>query len=110
MEKIAQHQAIVLDLLKTFESSNYDGQTYILTDTIHHHYQVMRAGWDSRNHYYLRVRVHLHIKADGKIWVMENRTEEDVAEMLVDLGVPKNEIVLALLPEHARQLSGYAVA
>ena len=41
---------------------------------------------------------------------MENRTEEDIAEMLVEMGIPKNEIVLALLPEHVRQFSGYAVA
>jgi hypothetical protein len=29
---------------------------------------------------------------------------------LVEMGIPKNEIVLALLPEHVRQFSGYAVA
>jgi glutathionylspermidine synthase len=110
MEKITKHQAIVLDLLKAFENDNQDGQTYILTDTVHHHYQVMRAGWDSRNHYFLRVRVHLHIKSDGKIWIMENRTEEDIAEMLVERGVQKKDIVLALLPEHVREFSGYAVA
>jgi glutathionylspermidine synthase len=110
MEKIGKHQAIVLDLLKAFENNNQDGQTYILTDTVHHHYQVMRAGWDSRNHYFLRVRVHLHIKSDGKIWIMENRTEEDIAEMLVERGVQKKDIVLALLPEHVRELSGYALA
>jgi glutathionylspermidine synthase len=110
MEKIAELQAIVLDLLKTFEAESKDGQTYILTDTIHHHYQVLRAGWDSRNHYFLRIRIHLHIKPDGKIWIMENRTEDDIAEMLVELGVQKSSIVLALLPEHVRQFSGYAVA
>ena len=70
----------------------------------------MRAGWDSRNHYFLRVRVHLHIKSDGKIWIMENRTEEDIAEILVEQGVQKKDIVLALLPEHVREFSGYAVA
>lgn len=41
---------------------------------------------------------------------MENRTEEDIAEMLVERGVQKKDIVLALLPEHVRELSGYAVA
>jgi len=41
---------------------------------------------------------------------MENRTEEDIAEMLVELGVQRKDIVLAWLPEHVREFSGYAVA
>ena len=51
----------------------------------------------------------MHIKSDGKIWIMANRTEEDIAEMLVEQGIQKKGIVLALLPEHVREFSGYAV-
>jgi hypothetical protein len=109
MEKIEKYQAIILNFLQQYESEHKDGETYVLTDTIHHHYQIMRAGWDNLNHYFLRVRIHLHIKPDGKIWIMENRTEDEIAEILVDLGVDKKDIVLALLPEHVRELSGYGV-
>ena len=110
MEKIEKHQSIILKFLQRYEETNNDGQTYILTDTLHHHFQVMRAGLDSRNHYFLRVRIHLHIKSDGKVWIMENRTEDDVAELLANMGINKSDIIIALLPEKARQFSGYGVS
>ena len=109
MEKIAKHQTIILRFLEQYEQEHKDEQTYLITDTQHHHYQIMRAGWDSHNHYYLRVLIHLHIKTDGKIWIMENRTEDEVEEILVDLGVLRGDIVLGVLPEHVRELSGYGV-
>jgi ribosomal protein L31E len=107
MEKITFYQSAILSFLQKFEQEK---DTYIISDTIRHHYQVMRAGRDHRDVYFVRIRLHLHIKPDGKIWILENRMEEDIAEWLVKNGVAASDIVLALLPEHARQYSGYAVA
>jgi glutathionylspermidine synthase len=107
MDRIKKYQKIIINLLKPFKNEPTD--TYVLIDKEQRHYQVMRAGWDNQQHYFLRVRMHLHIKPDGKIWIMENRTEEDIAEMLVAQGVPKLDIVLALLPVYARSHSGYGV-
>jgi hypothetical protein len=56
------------------------------------------------------VRVHLQLLPTGKVYLLENRTETDIAEELVALGVSNTDIVLAFLPTHVRQYSGYAVA
>jgi XisI protein len=107
MEVIKKYQKIIIDLLKPFE--NEATGTYVIFDKEQRHYQVMRATWDSKQHYFLRVLIHLHIKTDGKIWIMENRTEEDMGDLLVEKNVPKAHIVIALLPEQVRSHSGFAV-
>ncbi len=110
MDKIKKYQAIIIALLKEYEQKGSKSETYIITDTIHHHYQVVRAGWDSKNHYYFRVRMHLNIRNDGKIWIMENQTEDEISEILVDRDIPKTDIVIGILPESVRMHTGYAVA
>ena len=108
MDRIKEYQEKIIKLLSPFE--NKSKGIYLITDTQHQHYQILRADWDSQNRYYFRVRVHLHIQLNGKIWVMENQIEEDMAELLVEEGIPKSDIVLALLPESVRPHTGYAIA
>ncbi|MCB9267704.1 MAG: XisI protein [Lewinellaceae bacterium] len=52
---------------------------------------------------------HFDIK-EGKIWLQANWIEVDVAEWLVERGVPKEDIVPGFQPPYARPYSGYAVA
>jgi hypothetical protein len=51
--------------------------------------------------------MHLDIKAE-KIWIQANNTEIDIAEALVNQGVPKEDIVIGLQPAYLRQYTGYA--
>ncbi len=44
-----------------------------------------------------------------KIWIFYNSTEHDIAADLVDLGVPKEDIVLGFYPPFMREMSDYAV-
>ena len=53
--------------------------------------------------------MHLDIK-DNKIWIQQDGTEIGVANELVALGVPKEDIVLAYMPEYKRPYAEYAVA
>jgi hypothetical protein len=46
----------------------------------------------------------------GKIWIQRNMTEADLAQELVEMGVPKEDIVLGLHPHYKRPLTGYGVA
>ena len=110
MEKTIKYQNSIIELLNSYNENGASTNAYILTDTHHHHYQWLRVGWDSKENYYFRVRIHLHINAEGKICILENRTEEDVAEDLVAKGVSKKDIVLSFLPQSARQDSEYALA
>jgi XisI protein len=53
--------------------------------------------------------MHFDIK-DGKIWIQQNMTDVDVGQELVDLGVPKEDIILGLQPPYKRPYTGYGVA
>jgi hypothetical protein len=63
----------------------------------------------SHKNYFFRVRMHLFINKDEKICILENRTEIEVADYLIEKGIPKSDIIPAFLPSEARQLAGFAV-
>ncbi|HAG80888.1 MAG TPA: XisI protein, partial [Cyanobacteria bacterium UBA12227] len=44
------------------------------------------------------------------IWIQHNMTELDIAQELVRLGVPKEDIVLGLHSPFMRQFTEYAVS
>jgi hypothetical protein len=44
-----------------------------------------------------------------KIWIEYNGTEEDVGGELVNMGVPKEDIVLAFHAPYKRKYTGFAV-
>jgi hypothetical protein len=46
---------------------------------------------------------------NGKIWIQQNGTEIGIADELVKLGVPKEDIVLAFHEPLMRQYTGFAV-
>ena len=48
--------------------------------------------------------IHIDIK-DGKIWIERDFTEVGVANELVELGVPKTDIVLAFRSPFVRQFT-----
>ncbi len=72
------------------------------------HYQLVYAGWKNRRRRYGCV-LHLDIK-DGKIWIQHDGTEIGIANELVNLGVPKDDIVLAFHEPFARPYTGFAVS
>lgn len=47
---------------------------------------------------------------DGKIWIQQDFTEEGLANQLVELGVPKTDIVLGFRTPYVREFTGFAVA
>jgi hypothetical protein len=46
---------------------------------------------------------------DGKIWIQWNSTEVDIGQELVELGVPKKDIVVGFQPLYMRQMTEYAI-
>ena len=47
---------------------------------------------------------------DGKIWIQHDGTERGVANELVELGVPKEDIVLAYQPVYKRPYAQFEAA
>jgi hypothetical protein len=79
----------------------------LIFDTEHDHYQLAYVGWQGDKRVFGPV-MHFDIQ-EGKIWIQYNGTEESVAERLVEMGVPKNDIVIGFHSSFKRQFNGYAV-
>ncbi len=71
------------------------------------HYQLVSVGWEDDKRIDGLV-LHIDIKNE-KIWLQRDGTEQGVADELVALGIPKQDIVLAFHPRYARQYTGFAV-
>jgi hypothetical protein len=52
---------------------------------------------------------HLDIK-DGRIWIQYDETETGIADELAELGVPKEDIILAYHPPYKRPYTGFGPA
>jgi len=110
MAKVDQYRAYVQDVLKKYGSHKlaYGGdETQIIFDREHDHYLVAHAGWHNSRRMYGCV-IHIDIK-NGKIWIQHDGTEIGMANELVALGVPKEDIVLAFHAPSKRPHTGFAV-
>ncbi len=83
-------------------------ESQLIFDTEHDHYQIIDLGWQDFNRIY-NCYIHIDIK-DEKIWIQRNMTEADLAGELIELGVPKEDIILGLHPPYKRAYTGYGVA
>ena len=112
IKKIENYQNIITDILKdyadSFNQSPKSIEAKLVFDYERHSFQVLNVGWRN-GEYYFYVVFHLDIKNE-KVWLNENRTDMLIAQMLVEQGIPKNDIVLGLQSPETRVLSGYAVA
>ncbi|MBD2499513.1 XisI protein [Anabaena azotica] len=110
MEKIEQYRTYIQQLLIEYAKgspSDDEVETELIFDTERDHYQVVYTGWKNRRPMYGCV-LHLDIKND-KIWIQYDGTEIGIANELVNLGVPKEDIVLAFHEPLVRQYTGFAV-
>jgi len=110
MEKIEQYRKYIQQLLIEYAKgspSDDEMETELIFDTQRDHYQVVYTGWKNRRPMYGCV-LHLDIKND-KIWIQHDGTEIGIANELVNLGVPKEDIVLAFHEPLVRQYTGFAV-
>ncbi len=88
-------------------SSYQEIETQIIFDQEHDHYQLVHAGWRNQYRIYGCI-LHLDIK-DGKIWIQHDGTEIGIANELIELGIPKEDIVLAFHDLFSRKFTGFAI-
>jgi hypothetical protein len=77
-------------------------------DIVSDRYQLVNVGWKDASTRIYGCVLHVDIK-DGKIWIQHDGTEDAIADQLVALGVPKQDIVLAYHAPHVRQYTEFAV-
>ncbi|WP_008313103.1 XisI protein [Leptolyngbya sp. PCC 6406] len=103
-----QHIKALLSQYAGWGKSKKPYESQLLFDETHDHYLWLDVGWDGSKRIYHPV-MHFDIK-DEKIWLQENMTDLNPAADLVDMGVPKADIVLGLQPPYKRPYTDYGVA
>lgn len=83
--------------------------TQIIVDEKHGHYVLFSTGWRDDNRIYGPF-VHLDVTQDGKVWLQHDGTNLEIATLLEEKGIPKEDIVLAFHAPYVRAWTGYAVS
>ena len=110
MEKLDKYRSCIQKLIKEYarhKPAYGEVEVELIFDTERDHYQVVHAGWNKDRRVYGCV-IHVDIKNE-KAWIQYNGTEIDIANELVALGVPKEDIVLAFQVPYKRQYTEFAV-
>ncbi|MBD2180937.1 XisI protein [Aerosakkonema funiforme] len=111
MAKIETYREYIQKLLIKYGNYKLDAEeveVQLIFDTKRDHYQILDIGWERYDRIYNCV-MHLDIKNE-KIWIQRNTTDIQIAKELVEMGVPKEDIVLGLHPPYKRQYTEYGVA
>ena len=110
-KQIERYETILTAWLETFISHRQhliDTEYTLVTDTVHHHFQVVRTGWMADQYLY-KIVFHFQIKPTGKIWILVNNTDLLITDDLITQGIPMSDIVIGFLPDSIRAYSGFAV-
>lgn len=110
MAKIDDYRKYVKEVIRRHSEYNAvpeETETQLIFDTDRDHYQLVHAGWRQSQRLYGCV-IHIDVK-DDKIWIQNDGTEVGTANELVEMGVPKEDIVLAFMAPYKRQFTGFGV-
>src|SRR6188472_247308 len=79
---------------------------FICDDTLGH-YEISYVGWDRRGRVHGSV-IHIDLR-NGKVWLQYDGTNLEIAQQLVDAGIPREHIVLGFQPPEVRKYTEFAV-
>jgi hypothetical protein len=109
MERINYSQLIQEIITKhSINNPNGDEEVQLIFDRERHHYQLVNIGWKEQKRIY-GVIIHIDIK-DNKIWIQRDGTEIGIANQLIAVGVPKQDIVLGFHAPYKRSFTDFAVS
>ena|SRR5688572_21141195 len=108
LEKYRHHVKELLEQYGRYKPSYGEVEVELIFDTENDHYQLMTVGWNKQQRIHGCI-VHIDIKRD-KLWIQHDGTEIGLANELVELGVPKEDSVLAFHAPYNRQYAGFAVS
>ena len=111
MDRLDEYRQIDRNVLDSYAQISYgDGEikSSVIVDSEQNNFLLMHDGWQGPKRIHDCI-VHVEI-IDGKIWIQQDGIETGITAELVELGVPKDKIVLGFHPYHVRQHTGYAIA
>ena len=103
------YSELVQTILKHHVQNRLNSKTevHLIFDTERDRYQVLNIGWQDLTRVFGCI-IYVEIK-DGKIWIERDGTEIGFANELVEVGVPKHDIVLAYKALYRRKFTEFAV-
>ena len=109
MERL-NYSEVVQTVLKNHVKNRSNSQTEVqlIFDTERARYQVLNIGWQDLTRIFGCI-IYVEIK-DGKIWIERDGTEIGVANELVEVGVPKQDIVLGFKAPYKRKFTEFAAS
>jgi len=78
----------------------------VVFDTERDHYQLIHVGWNKDTRIYGCV-LHIDLK-NGKAWIQHNGTEMEIADELVKMGIPAEDIVIGFHSPYKRKFTKFA--
>ncbi len=109
MDRVEQYRTLVeqtMNKYARYKRADENVEVQLVLDKEHDHYRLSNVGWIDQK----RIRwdtLHIDIK-NGKIWIQHDGTERGIANDLVELGVPKQDIVLAFQAPYKRKYTDFA--
>lgn len=88
--------------------NSMDVEAQTVFDREDDHYQLVYVGWKRNGSRDYGCLLHLDIK-DDKIWIQYDGTEGGIAYQLLELGVPRADIVLGYQPPEIRKHSNFVI-
>lgn len=111
MAKIDEYRQIIREIITEYSSHKPaygDIEVELILDPERDRYQLVHAGWSNRRRIY-GCTIHIDLKGD-KIWIQNDGTEVGIANVLVERGVPPQDIVLAYHAPYLRKFTDFAVS
>lgn len=111
MEKLTRYRTTIKQFIQQ-ESlgvpSHGDIEAIAFCDEDQGQYQLLHLGWSQVGRVF-NVIIHIRL-CDDKIWIERDGTADSVARRLEQVGIPRDDIVLAFHPVWKRPFTEYAVA
>ncbi len=111
MDTLDNYRQIIQRILMEYAQLPYAyGQLerQLIIDQNANHYVLLTLGWENKQRVH-GCLVHINIIND-KIWIQRDGTEDGIANVLVNNGIPKSQIVLGFQPSDVRKHTDFAVA
>lgn len=111
MDKLTSYRQYIQEFLTEQTQGQIIGgdiETEVIFDLDRDRYLLIDLGWQEHQRIYNCV-IHLEIR-NCKIWIQRNQTDKLIADVLIAMGVAKEDIILGLQPPYIREYTGLGVA
>ena len=111
MDKVTQYREIVKTVVREVipDDPLLEIATVLIEDEMRGHYMLYNNGWQEERRIY-GCFLHVEVKKDGKVWLQHDGTDLVFGELLLEAGIPKEDMVLGFHAPIMRVETGFAIA